>query len=398
MELDRIRKLRVEKSISQVKMAEKLGMKVEDLRAIELCRTIPSIETLIHIADYLNISLDYITGRTKERLEIGEKPFLSGLTKEQKQIVRETVEKYREITYLENKKKRDLKEQEEKEKRLRRRHLNCRKLERWVRIFKFINTRPGTFTRQLNKGTSENGERYTLQELVTEINIKESFLSWLNRQSIMNDAIDYRHFPSATNSGFRSFNYDIVQLFHFRKNEEGRICFTYQLNKNHLTKLIDDYNGVNDDIVKLSLTLLDQIDKFEELEEEVDFDVEGWLNPTFEWSLSNNDIAHFKLIDFNREMTLFEISAKNINYIENKSWGWTGKMNSGNDFPDISHYSLEEFLNKTGGRVEPNCYFFTDRDEKTKFFYFLKELFDSDGFVYEPKIEEEPKIKVIKLK
>ena len=61
---ERLRSLRESVKLSQVKMAEIVGVKQSSLNRYELNQASPTFETLTRYADYFDVSLDYIFGRT----------------------------------------------------------------------------------------------------------------------------------------------------------------------------------------------------------------------------------------------------------------------------------------------------------------------------------------------
>ena len=61
---ERLRFLRESVRLSQVKMAEIVGVKQSSLNRYELNQTSPTFETLTRYADYFDVSMDYIFGRT----------------------------------------------------------------------------------------------------------------------------------------------------------------------------------------------------------------------------------------------------------------------------------------------------------------------------------------------
>lgn len=61
---ERLRSLRESVKLSQVKMAEIVGVKQSSLNRYELNQASPTFETLTRYADYFDISMDYIFGRT----------------------------------------------------------------------------------------------------------------------------------------------------------------------------------------------------------------------------------------------------------------------------------------------------------------------------------------------
>jgi len=60
----RLRHLRESVKLSQVKMAEIVGVKQSSLNRYELNQASPTFETLTRYADYFDVSMDYIFGRT----------------------------------------------------------------------------------------------------------------------------------------------------------------------------------------------------------------------------------------------------------------------------------------------------------------------------------------------
>ena len=58
-----LRYLRQSKELSQVQLAEKLGVKKQSVSNWENDNVIPSVEMLERIAEYFNVSTDYLLGR-----------------------------------------------------------------------------------------------------------------------------------------------------------------------------------------------------------------------------------------------------------------------------------------------------------------------------------------------
>lgn len=85
----RIRSLREGVRLSQAKMGEILGAKQSSLNRYELGLTSPPLEILLKYADYFDVSLDYIFGRTdKPQGKLYEyKPKIAGDSKEMKRFV-----------------------------------------------------------------------------------------------------------------------------------------------------------------------------------------------------------------------------------------------------------------------------------------------------------------------
>lgn len=61
---DKLRTLRENGKLSQEKMAALVGMKQSSINRYENNQSDPSFETLLRYADYFDVSLDYIFGRT----------------------------------------------------------------------------------------------------------------------------------------------------------------------------------------------------------------------------------------------------------------------------------------------------------------------------------------------
>ena len=60
----RLKELRKKKKISQLKLAMDLGMNQNSVSRYENLERQADYETLIKIADYFNVSIDYLLGRT----------------------------------------------------------------------------------------------------------------------------------------------------------------------------------------------------------------------------------------------------------------------------------------------------------------------------------------------
>lgn len=60
----RLKKLRKAKNISQLKLAMDLGMNQNSISRYETGERQADYETLIAFADYFNVSIDYLLGRT----------------------------------------------------------------------------------------------------------------------------------------------------------------------------------------------------------------------------------------------------------------------------------------------------------------------------------------------
>lgn len=63
----RLKELRKEKRLSQLKVALDLNMNQNSISRYENMEREADYETLIRFADYFNVSIDYLLGRTDER-------------------------------------------------------------------------------------------------------------------------------------------------------------------------------------------------------------------------------------------------------------------------------------------------------------------------------------------
>lgn len=63
---ERIRELMNEEGLNQVRLADKIGVKQNTISAWLLGKKEPSITSLWLLADYFNVSVDYLIGRVKE--------------------------------------------------------------------------------------------------------------------------------------------------------------------------------------------------------------------------------------------------------------------------------------------------------------------------------------------
>ncbi len=63
----RLKKLRKDRNISQLKLALDLNMNQNTISRYENMEREADYETLVKIADYFNVSLDYLLGRIDEK-------------------------------------------------------------------------------------------------------------------------------------------------------------------------------------------------------------------------------------------------------------------------------------------------------------------------------------------
>lgn len=62
-----LRELRTEKKLSQKALGEILGISDRNIRFYETGKHRPDFEGLLILADYFQVSLDYLVGRSEER-------------------------------------------------------------------------------------------------------------------------------------------------------------------------------------------------------------------------------------------------------------------------------------------------------------------------------------------
>lgn len=63
---ERIKKLREEENISQTELAKEIGIAKNTLCQYEKNKANPSLEIILQIADYFNVSVDYLLGRADD--------------------------------------------------------------------------------------------------------------------------------------------------------------------------------------------------------------------------------------------------------------------------------------------------------------------------------------------
>ncbi len=80
--MNNLAKLRANSKLSQKELAQKLEITDKVYWSYESGRTEPNIKTLIKIADYFDVSLDYLCGRQNKNLI-----FVDGLSEGQKKLI-----------------------------------------------------------------------------------------------------------------------------------------------------------------------------------------------------------------------------------------------------------------------------------------------------------------------
>ena len=85
----RIRKIRVARNITRLQLAEGTGISVDAMRKIETGTNGAKIDTLVSMADYLCVSLDYLVCGCEK--SVGLDNLLRGLNEKEQQFVRNIV-------------------------------------------------------------------------------------------------------------------------------------------------------------------------------------------------------------------------------------------------------------------------------------------------------------------
>ena len=64
--IDRLFALRIKLDISRIQLAEKIGVSKQAMGQFESGKMLPSIHTLVKLADFFDVSLDYLVGRSDD--------------------------------------------------------------------------------------------------------------------------------------------------------------------------------------------------------------------------------------------------------------------------------------------------------------------------------------------
>lgn len=84
---DRLKELREDRGLTQDEMADILKVSRSQMSNYETGKYEPSIDTLIFLADFFNVSLDYLLGRTKRIYNISLKSNKDKLKKEMNELI-----------------------------------------------------------------------------------------------------------------------------------------------------------------------------------------------------------------------------------------------------------------------------------------------------------------------
>lgn len=61
---ERIKELRISKGLTQKQLAKETGLSERGLQNYELGERVPTLQATIALADFFDVSLDYLTGRS----------------------------------------------------------------------------------------------------------------------------------------------------------------------------------------------------------------------------------------------------------------------------------------------------------------------------------------------
>ncbi len=92
----RLRQLRQTKALTQVQLAEKLGVKKQSVSNWENDNIMPSVEMLVKIADLFRVSTDYLLGREENAADGVLCIDVTGLTAKQREHLLAIVEDFRQ--------------------------------------------------------------------------------------------------------------------------------------------------------------------------------------------------------------------------------------------------------------------------------------------------------------
>ena len=68
--MNNIKKIREKRNITQIRLSTGIDVSQETISAYESGRAMPSAETLVRIADFLNTSTDYLLGRIDKDISL----------------------------------------------------------------------------------------------------------------------------------------------------------------------------------------------------------------------------------------------------------------------------------------------------------------------------------------
>ena len=90
----RLRELRKSKGISMKKLGEIIGVAESTISLYELEKREPDFSTLKKLADYFNVTTDYLLGREEVPVALSAPNGYENLTDEEKEIINNLIEKF----------------------------------------------------------------------------------------------------------------------------------------------------------------------------------------------------------------------------------------------------------------------------------------------------------------
>ena len=90
----RLRELRKAKGISMKKLGEIIGVAESTISLYELEKREPDFSTLKKLADYFNVTTDYLLGREEIPVALSIPNGYENLTEEEKEIINNLIEKF----------------------------------------------------------------------------------------------------------------------------------------------------------------------------------------------------------------------------------------------------------------------------------------------------------------
>ncbi|MEK3833349.1 helix-turn-helix domain-containing protein [Paenibacillus sp. FSL R7-0128] len=104
---ERIKKLRIQNNLTQLQLGDAIGVSKVSISGYESQKRIPDVNTLIRLADYFEVSMDFLIGREerayiKELIKEDRPPYiffgqdnLEEITADEAQRLKEELEMYR---------------------------------------------------------------------------------------------------------------------------------------------------------------------------------------------------------------------------------------------------------------------------------------------------------------
>lgn len=93
---NRIKYLRQSRKLNQVQLADKLGVAKQSVSNWENDNIMPSVEMLEKIADFFNVTTDYLLGRDGKKTMDGQTIDVTGLSQRRIEHIKQIVDDLRE--------------------------------------------------------------------------------------------------------------------------------------------------------------------------------------------------------------------------------------------------------------------------------------------------------------